>query len=133
MLGVTFGTNWDGGDVTLTGVDQFGDPVVEVLTGGEGTRKTQACFASISAASKSAVGVDAATASIGTQNLLGLGVHVAGSDDSSANGLVFEDGIATAISTFWIASDDSEDQPNSVEPGNAPNGSRVYQVIVTTI
>lgn len=64
---VSYGAGWDGGAVTLTGTDGDGDPLIEVIPAGDGTDITSVgFFATVPAASKAAVGVAVASASIGT-------------------------------------------------------------------
>lgn len=63
---VRFNASWDGGDVTLTGTDEAGAAlVVTVGAVANATIVTEEYFATITAATKGAVGVNAATASIG--------------------------------------------------------------------
>ncbi len=72
-LTVTFDAGWDGGDVTVTGFDQFGEVVSETFTASPGATVTGSkVFASVATITKAAVGASAATASVGTGNKLGV-------------------------------------------------------------
>lgn len=69
---VTFGAAWDGGTVTLTGTDPFGNPQTEAFVPGAGsTVQGTKIWKTITSATKGAVGASANTASIGTGATIG--------------------------------------------------------------
>jgi len=70
----TAGAGWTGGDVTVTGTDQFDAPVSETLTpnAGGGLTTGTKIFKTITAIAKALVGVAATTCSVGWGNKLGL-------------------------------------------------------------
>lgn len=75
-LRVIMAASWDGGDVTVVGTDQFGQPVSEVFATGSGvTRVGTKIFKTVTSATKAAVGATANTATIGTGDKLGLPVR----------------------------------------------------------
>lgn len=115
-LSVKYGAAWDGGDVTVVGTDQFGNAVSETFAFSAGTVVGTKIFKTVTSASKTAIGVGVATASIGTGNVLGLTRVLA-----AAVGVVAVDGLTEAAT--WKTS------ASSVAPTSAPNGSRVYTIL----
>ena len=78
-LRVDFAAAWDGGNVTVVGVDQFGAAVTEVFTASAGSTVVGTkIFAGVTSATKGAVGAAADAASIGTGDKLGLSVAAYG-------------------------------------------------------
>jgi len=72
-LAVTFAASWDGGDVTVVGIDARGEPASEVFTAAAGTQVVgNVPFASVTGATKGAVGATANAASIDDTAKLGL-------------------------------------------------------------
>jgi hypothetical protein len=77
-LRVTYTENWDGGDVTIVGTDQFDEPVSEVFDAGDnsvvvGTK----VFKTVTGATKeTAEGVTGDGASIGTGDKVGIPLHL---------------------------------------------------------
>lgn len=111
---VTFDAAWDGGDVNVTGTDQFDAAQSELFTSNPGaTSVGTKVFKTITAATKSAVGMAADAASIGTGTKLGAGVNIV-----SAFGILTVDGAAEAVTV-----DATND---AFTPTTAPNGARVY-------
>jgi hypothetical protein len=78
-LRVTFSADWDGGDVTVTGTDQFGAPVSEIFAAGDDEAVVgEKIFATVTGATKETpAGVTGNGASIGTGDIVGLPVAVA--------------------------------------------------------
>lgn len=116
-LRVDFAAAWDGGNVTVVGVDQFGTAVTEVFTASAGSTVVGTkIFAGVTSATKGAVGAAADAASIGTGDKLGL------SGDLVANaGSLTQNGLHQA--STW------DSATSGVTPSsNLPNGSRVYAV-----
>lgn len=82
-LTVTFDAGWDGGDVTVGGFDQFGQAISETFTATPGSTVTGSkVFASVATIVKAAVGVSAATASVGTGNKLGVAGKLVNATDA---------------------------------------------------
>jgi hypothetical protein len=117
-ISVIFQAAWDGGDVTITGtaIADLGNPgavvpyteVVPAPIGG-GTVETVRPFATVTAASKAAVGASANTAQLKTlfptQPPLKLGGAVAGGVDIHANLLILKGFVTTGavaiVPIFW--------------------------------
>lgn len=78
-LRVTFSADWDGGDVTVTGTDQFDAAVSEVFEDVAGTTVVGVkIFKTVTGATKeTAAGVTGDGASIGTGDTLGLPLELA--------------------------------------------------------
>jgi hypothetical protein len=114
-LRVTFAGGWDGGNVTVVGVDQFGSAVTEVFVAAAGSAVVGVkVFASVTSATKGAVGAAADAASIGTGDKLGLT-----GDLVASVGELTKDGVTQAAT--WDAT------ASGVTPStNLPNGARVY-------
>ncbi len=116
-LVVDFQASWDGGDVTVLGQDQWGGPQSETFTAAPGsTVAGTKVFGSTTSATKGAVGVNAAAASIGTGTTLGLSIPM-----SAPVGVLAVNG-KTEIATW----DDSE---GSVAPTTAPDGSKTFTAL----
>lgn len=116
-LQVDLGVGWDGGDVTVRGT-RFGAAISEVFATGSGvTRVGSKVFDAVSSASKGAVGVDAATASIGAGNKLGASEPFV--DSTSA--VLFVDNVAEPA-TLDVAT-------SAFTPVTVPNGVLNYALI----
>lgn len=117
-LTVTMAGGWDGGNVIVTGTDQFDAAQSETFTAGSGVTRTGAkIFKTVTSAVKGAVGVSAAGASIGTGQILGIPLNI------TAGGVLFVDATAE-VAAFDL-------DPPSVLPSATANGARVYQALVT--
>jgi hypothetical protein len=114
-LRVTFAGGWDGGNVIAVGTNQFGAPVAETFTAAAGTAVVGVkIFATVTSATKGAVGAAADAASIGTGDKLGLT-----GDLVASAGSLTKDGVTQAAT--WDAT------VSGVTPStNVPNGARVY-------
>jgi hypothetical protein len=114
-LRVVFAAAWDGGNVVVTGTNQFGVVVAETFTAAAGTTVVGLrCFATVTAATKGAVGAAADAASIGTGDKLGLN-----GDLEASVGNLTKDGVTQAA--LWDHIHDG------VTPStNVPNGTRIY-------
>jgi len=74
-LSFTFGAGWDGGDITPVGTDIDDAPCTEVITNpgaGGGAVQSLKVYKTVTAATKGAAGVNAATCSIDSWHKLGL-------------------------------------------------------------
>lgn len=93
-LRVTMSASWDGGDVTVTGTDQFDAAVQETFATGDGViRVGTKIFKTVTGATKGTpAGVTGSGASIGTGDKVGLLVHIA--DNAGA---LFVDGTPEAV------------------------------------
>jgi hypothetical protein len=118
----TFGANWDGGDIVITGTNQFGRAQTETITGAAGSVVVGAAvWKTITSVAKTAVGTDAGggnTVTVGTGDALGCGtvkVH-------NAFASLLTDGAAEAV-VIDVAN-------SSFSPTTAPNGAHDYQVLV---
>ncbi len=70
-LSVTFEVLWDGGDIQVSGTDIFNRPISETITSNPGsTSYSTFIYKTVATASKTAVGVLAGTASVGTGDLI---------------------------------------------------------------
>jgi hypothetical protein len=68
-----FGTGWDGGALTVSGLDQFGQAVVDVLAASPGgTTDGLVAFSVVSGVSKATQGASAAVATLGRGSRLGI-------------------------------------------------------------
>jgi len=115
-LRVTMDALWDGGDVTVHGTDQLDAAQSEVfLAGTNVVRVGTKVFKTVTSASKGAVGLDAATASIGTGDKLGAGLDPTGA-------LLFASGVAEA-GTFDAAN-------LAFTPTTIPTGSVDYTLLM---
>jgi len=114
---VDFQASWDGGDVTVTGLDAFGGAQVEVFTAAPGSTVVgSAIFSQVDSATKGAVGSNAAGASIGTGVLLGLMQTL-----TTPVGVLAVDGV-TEVATW----DNAE---GSVKPTTAPDGAKTFTAL----
>ncbi len=112
-ISVIFAAGWDGGDITITGtaIADRGDPLTlsvytEVVASAPGTTvETTRPFATVTAASKSAVGATANTVQLKTlyptQKPLRLGGNVAGGDHIHANLLVLKSAVTTGSVSLY--------------------------------
>lgn len=117
-LRVVFAALWDGGDVTVVGKDQFGQAVTETFASGPGTTVVGTkIFATVTSASKGAVGATANSATIGTGDKLGVVAKA-----SQAFCLV---GDSTPTAMTPAAYDVTY---NGFTPANVPNGVLTYTV-----
>ena len=120
---VTFAAGWDGGNVTVSGQDGFGNALaVVVASNPAGTSETDEVFATVTSATKSAVGVAADAASIGTGTKLGWGSSP-GIMTGFAVGILSVDGVTEAAT--WDANGAAGRQ--GVTPTTAPNGAHAYR------
>ncbi len=72
-VSVTFGASWDGGNVTVTGTDQYDGAVSETIVANPGnTVDGVKVFKTVTAIAKAAVGSNADTATVGLGRLLGV-------------------------------------------------------------
>lgn len=119
-LTVAFAASWDGGDVTVTGTDQFGDAVSEVFTASAGSTVTGSkIFATVTAAEKGAVGAAAVAATIGVGEKLGLGNRMLQPVGSLAAGSI---GSATDEAATW------DGTYHAVTPTTASDASTIFYV-----
>jgi hypothetical protein len=117
-LSVTFAAGWDGGDVTLVGTDQFGDAATEVVGSVPGsTIDTAICFATITSATKAAVGAAADAASVGWGDKIALLAPL-----SDPNGVLLCDDVVEVAPVF-------DDVNHGVATITATNGARVFKAI----
>lgn len=114
-LRVVFAASWDGGDVIVTGTDQFGQPVSETFASApSSTVQGVKVFRTVTGVRKTVVGATANTASVGIGT--GLGVPF-----SFTRGQEFLNGVAelaTLGTTYY-----------SFIPATAANGARNYDFI----
>lgn len=121
----TFGATWDGGDITVTGTNQFDEVQTEVIADTAGQLvKGHKVFKTITALAKEAVGTDAEetnTVTVGLGDELGLPVRIDGDQPVQ----LFVSGVAEAsvVSATLL----------SVKPTSAPNGTRTYTALLTTL
>lgn len=109
---------YDGGDVIVTGTDDFDAAQTETFAGGSGvTRTGTKIFKTVTSAVKSAVGASAAGVSLGTGQILGIPLNF------TAGGVLFVDG-AIEVGAF-------DTDPPSVLPTLTANSSRNYQALVS--
>lgn len=116
----TFAALWDGGDIVVTGTNQFGAAQTETITANPGaTVVGTKVFATVTSIAKTAVGVAAAGASVGTGDKLGIMNNI------QAGGILFIDGAVNAAAVFDATND-------AVTPDTTlPNGTRVFQALVS--
>lgn len=112
-ISVIFGAGWDGGDITITGtaIVNKTDPLTlstytEVVRSAPGmTVETSRPFATVTAASKSAVGASTDTVQLKTlfptKAPLRLGGNVAGGDQIHANLLVLKSAVTTGSVSLY--------------------------------
>ena len=112
-ISVIFGAGWDGGDITITGTAIVNprDPLTlanytEVVSSAPGTTvETRRPFATVTAASKGAIGATTNTVQLKTlyptQGPLRLGGNVAGGDQIHANLLVLKSAVTTGTVSLY--------------------------------
>lgn len=114
---LVFGAGWDGGDVLLTGTSGLGVAQTETVANpgaGGGTVETGKVWATITAATKAAIGINPATCSIGRGQKLAVTKAIV-----AVGGIVTCDDVDDAAT--W-------DRTNSAFiPTQIPNGSHVYR------
>lgn len=116
-LTVTFSGSWDGGNVTVTGTDQFDQALSETFTSTPGSTVAGVkVFKTVTGASKTATGTAGQTARIGTGNKLGLTTQM-----TAPVGVLSVDGTTEAAT--W------DHTYHGVTPTTAPNGSRNYAAL----
>lgn len=120
----TFGAGWDGGTVTVTGTGQFDEVVSEQFVGvvGGNTVTGTKLFKTVTSAVKSAVGINAATVTIGTGDKVGLNKRLV----DAVGGVLLCDGTIEAATLDKGAVSQST---NGFTPTTAPNGAHDYVLI----
>lgn len=122
-LTVTFSGAWDGGNVTVTGTNQWDDPDSEEFVVAVGTTVAGVkIFKTSTAAAKTAVGTAGQTASIGTGGKLGLTDAWAEGTLQAGSAVVFVDGVAE------LATYDATNE--GFTPTSVPDASRDYVALV---
>ncbi len=118
-IAIAFAASWDGGNVVVTGTDQFGNAVSETIVAvAASTVVGNVAFRTITSAVKTAVGANAAAATGGPGSKLGIARNF-----TSTAGVLFVTS-APEASTFNV-------QFDTVLPGtNVPNGTRSYIALV---
>jgi hypothetical protein len=118
-IAIAFAASWDGGNVVVTGTDQFGNAVSETIVAvAASTVVGNVAFKTITSAVKTAVGAAAAAATGGPGSKLGIARSL-----TSTAGLLFVTSVPEA-STFNV-------QFCTALPGtNTPNGTRAYLALV---
>lgn len=117
-LNVKFAANWDGGDVTITGTNQYGEEIEEEFTGASDvTVVGEKAFATVTRAVKSAAGADAATALLGWGENLGLPERAA-----DAFCILTADGVAEP----GVIDEDN----HTIAPDTAPDGAVDFVVMM---
>ena len=124
-LRVTLGANWDGGDVTVYGTNQFDEVISEVFATGTSTIRVGVnAFKTVTKITKTLLGVDvgsANTASVGTGDALGIPAQLEGVyGDGHLIGTGFD---APTLDTTY----------NTVTFATAPNGSRDWNLTTNII
>lgn len=116
-LQCVFGVGWDGGNVTVTGTDQFDAALTEAFTSpgaGGGTVTGSKAFKTVTAIAKATVGASGATCSVGRYHLFGATKAI-----TAVGGLVTcDDANETAV---WGRT------YSTFSPTTLPNGSHVYR------
>lgn len=118
-LRVTFAASWDGGNVTVTGTDQFGAAQSETFNSAPGTVVVgQKIFASVATVAKSAVGATTNTASVGTGDKMACNTqHIQNAFGQCRLQTGAEDAIIFDTTN------------NAFTPTTVPNGSTTYSVL----
>lgn len=119
-LRVVFGATWDGGSVTVSGVDVAGAGISEVFTG-PGTVVGSKIFAGVSSLSYAGGGSGlhaTNTITVGTGDKLGLPTRA-----SQTLGMLY-DSTPTALAPISI-----DTAVSGFTPANVPNGSLTYTVL----
>ncbi len=119
-LRVVYAALYDGGDTTITGTDQFDDPVEETFTAVAGTTVVGTkIFKTVTAATKSAVGAAAVGASIGTGDLIGIPAE-----------------LADEVAFLWVGTTAEavvvDDTLNTFAPTTTPAGT-TYKLLVNIL
>jgi len=111
-----FATSYDGGNITITGTDQFDQPQTETLTAvANSTVAGTKIFKTVTAARRSTVGANGATASLGRGTKLGM-------KNVFTTAVIIVDGAVEAPA--------SADYTNfGFVPTTAADGAHVYQVL----
>lgn len=113
-----FAASYDGGNITVTGTDQFGADQTEVITAAAASTVVGTkVFKTITSIVKGAVGVNAATVSIGTGDKLGLGLL-----PGSTFYILTANGVAEAGTL--------DEANGGITPTTVPNGTADYNVLV---
>jgi hypothetical protein len=116
-LSVTFAAGWQGGDVNVFGINQFGGDISETFLSTPGaTVAGVKIFKTVTAAAKTIVAGTVDTASIGQGNKLGVSPKM-----SAGTGILFTD---SAIEAVTIDSANSGFLPTTV-----PNGVHDYLLL----
>lgn len=117
-LSLVFALNWDGGNITVTGTDQFDNPVTEAFTGASNVTRTGVkIFKTVTSLTKSATGVTANTVTVGTGVKLGVQQNIL-----DTNALLWTDGTIEAVTMDATV--------DAFTPTTAPNGTHNYQLLV---
>jgi hypothetical protein len=118
-LSVNFASGWQGGNITIVGLDQFGRSQTETITANAGnTVQGTKIFSVLSSATKGAAAGTTDTATLQTGTIIGLPVPLLGTW-----GIMLVDGVAELAT--WNAT------VHGFTPGTtAPNGSHDYTCIV---
>jgi hypothetical protein len=121
-LRVTLAAGWDGGDVEVTGTDQYDDPVSETFLAGSGVVRTGVkIFKTVTAATKSIpAGVTGNGASIGTGDKLGVVGDIAG-----PTGVLL-----VGVTPEAVVVDDTYD---AFTPTSAPDGAKDFTLITNIV
>lgn len=113
-LRYVFAASYDGGDITVNGLDQFDKPVTEVIVAAAGSTVVGTkIFKKVLSASKGQVGATANTVSIGTGSKLGVKLNL-----SKAVGLLSVANVLEAVTVDTVYA--------GITPTTAPNGSVDY-------
>lgn len=122
-LQVAFAAAWDGGNIVVTGFDQFNNPQTETITAVAGsTVQGVKIWKTISTIAKTAVGATANAATSGPGSKLGIAYQF--SAPTTVAGILATSGVPEA--STW------DQTVYAVTPGtNVPNGTRQYFAIVT--
>jgi len=112
-----FSLNYDGGDITVVGTDQFGLPQTEVIAAvANTTQQGTAVFATVTGISKGAVGTALETVDVETGIALGIVERV-----KDAAGVLAADGVAELVTIDPVE--------NSFLPATVPDGAVNYNLI----
>lgn len=113
-----FAASYDGGNLTITGTDQFGNTQTEtIVAAAASTVVGVKVWKTITSIVKAAVGVNAATVSIGTGDKLGLGLL-----PGSTFYILTVNGVAEAGTL--------DEANGGITPTTVPNGTADYNVLV---
>jgi hypothetical protein len=120
-LTVTFGDGWDGGDVEVFGTSQFGEAISEVFgEDSDATAEGERVFATVTGATKAALGSSSAVATIGTGTALGIPEPLA--DDVA---VLWADGTAEAGAL--------DVEHSSVDPTTPPDDAAVFTLLANVL